>query len=33
MMALRIARLRHSYGLSQTVAEALAALIYGGGSK
>lgn len=30
MMALRIARLRGVYGLSEVMAEALAALIYGG---
>lgn len=30
MMAMRVARLRQAYGLSQTLAEALAALIYGG---
>ena len=30
MMAHRVARLRHAFGLSQTTAEALAVLIYGG---
>jgi hypothetical protein len=30
MMAIRIARLRRLYGLSQSVAEVLAALVYGG---
>ena len=32
-MALRIARLRRAYGLSEAMAEALAALIYGGDSQ
>ena len=32
-MALRIARLRRAYGLSETMAQALAALIYGGDSQ
>ena len=30
MMAHRVARLRHAFGLSLTMAEALAVLIYGG---
>ncbi len=30
MMARRIAHLRRAYGLSETMAQALAALIYGG---
>jgi len=30
MMARRIARLRRVYGLSETMAEVMAALIYGG---
>lgn len=30
MMALRIARLRRAYGISQTMAACLAAIIYGG---
>ena len=29
MMALRVARLRRAFGLSQSLAEALALLIYG----
>lgn len=33
MMALRIARLRRALGLSQSLAEALAALIYGSDSQ
>ena len=32
-MALRTARLRRAYGLSETMAQALAALIYGGDSQ
>lgn len=30
MMALRIARLRHLYGVSESVARVMAGMIYGG---
>ncbi len=33
MMALRVTRLRRALGLSQTMAETLAVLIYGGDSQ